>query len=180
MIVHAALREACIAQQPLERRTVGEAENVVALRGAGRRRGAPGTICTYGPKHDSMTVAYVTDGYRFPPRGTQSGGDAAASEPYLIRTDGAREPLDPITQIELQPGELVEHRLSGGGGYGDPLERPLDEVKNDVRQGYVTAAAARELYGVVIDAETFAIDAAATQQLRATRRAAAGRVGKRA
>jgi N-methylhydantoinase B/oxoprolinase/acetone carboxylase alpha subunit len=41
-------------------------------------------------------------------------------------------------------------------------------VREDVRQGYVTAKAAAERYGVVIEPETFAIDQAATDKLRAT------------
>ena len=38
---------------------------------------------------------------------------------------------------------------SGGGGYGDPLTRPVDQVAEDLRDGWVTVDAARELYGVV-------------------------------
>jgi hypothetical protein len=43
-------------------------------------------------------------------------------------------------------------------------------VREDVRQGYVTVASASELYGVVLDPETFEVDAAATETLRAKRR----------
>ena len=58
--------------------------------GAGRRRGAPGAIVAYGPKRDTMTAAYVTDGHFHPPRGTQGGGDGASSEPYKLLVDGTR------------------------------------------------------------------------------------------
>lgn len=119
--------------------------------GAGRRRGAPGTICTYGPKVDPMVAAYVTDGYRFPPRGTQGGGDAEASQPFRVRPDGTKEPLDPITQIELRPGELLEHRLSGGGGYGSPLDREPELVRADVLARFVSFERARDVYGVVFE-----------------------------
>jgi N-methylhydantoinase B len=40
-------------------------------------------------------------------------------------------------------------------------------VREDVRQGYVSVQAAAERYGVVVDAETFAVDQAATDKLRA-------------
>jgi len=40
-------------------------------------------------------------------------------------------------------------------------------VQEDVRQGYVTAAAAAKFYGVVIDPDTFAVDLAGTERLRA-------------
>ena len=58
--------------------------------GAGRRRGAPGAVVAYGPKRDTMTAAYVTDGHFHPPRGTQGGGDGASSEPYKVLADGSR------------------------------------------------------------------------------------------
>jgi len=138
--------------------------------GAGRRRGAPGTFCAYGPKRDPMTAAYVTDGFRFPPRGTQGGGDAAASEPFLVRVDGSVEPLDPIAQVELQPGELLGHRLSGGGGYGPPAEREPELVRNDVLARFVSPERAREVYRVafvreVLD-DSLAVDEAETWRLR--------------
>jgi N-methylhydantoinase B len=138
--------------------------------GAGRRRGAPGTILTYGPKVDPMIAAYVTDGYAFPPRGTRGGGDAAPSEPYLVRTDGGVEPLDPITQIELQPGELLGHRLSGGGGYGDPWEREPELVREDVLSRFISFERARTVYGVAFEREvlddSLSVDAAETARLR--------------
>ena len=39
----------------------------------------------------------------------------------------------------------------GGGGYGDPFERPTDQVRADVIDGYYTSDHAFEVYGVVID-----------------------------
>jgi N-methylhydantoinase B len=138
--------------------------------GAGRRRGAPGTICVYGPKRDPMVANYVTDGYRFPPRGTQGGGDGAPSVPYILRTDGTEEPLDPIAQLELKPGELLGHRLSGGGGYGDPLEREVQLVRDDVLARFVSFESARDIYGVVFEEEILGdelrVDQAATERRR--------------
>jgi N-methylhydantoinase B len=72
---------------------------------------------------------------------------------------------------QLKPGDAFKIRSGGGGGYGSPLERPIAQVAHDVRQGYVTVKAAAELYGVVIDQETFAVDQAATDKLRAALRA---------
>ena len=60
-------------------------------------------------------------------------------------------------------------RSGGGGGYGPPCERPAEMVAEDVRQGYVSLAAAAELYGVVIDPQTLRLDRAATEKLRAAR-----------
>lgn len=146
--------------------------------GAGRRRGAPGAVVAYGPKSSSMVAAYVTDGFVNPPRGVRGGGDAAASIPYLVTTDGERRPLDPIGQVNLAPGELLGHELSGGGGYGDPLEREPDRVRTDVLSRWISFDRARDVYGVVfvedllVDALT--IDEAATAGQREALRAEAG------
>jgi N-methylhydantoinase B len=58
--------------------------------------------------------------------------------------------------------------IRGGGGYGDPLERAVEEVADDVRQGYVSVKAA-ELYGAVVDPDTLVVDRAATERRRAAR-----------
>jgi N-methylhydantoinase B len=70
----------------------------------------------------------------------------------------------------LKTGDAFRLRSGGGGGYGSPLERPLADVQEDVRQGYVSVAAAAEFYGVVIDPETFEIDHAGTSHMRSQMR----------
>ena len=70
----------------------------------------------------------------------------------------------------LKTGDAFRLRSGGGGGYGSPLDRPADDVAADARQGYISLAAAQNLYGVVLDAETFAVDVIATDKLRATLR----------
>lgn len=146
--------------------------------GAGRRRGAPGAIVTYGPKTTPMTAAYVTDGFVNPPRGARGGGDAAPSVPYKVLPDGREEPLPPIAQVEIAPGELLGHALSGGGGYGDPLDREPERVRDDVLSHWVSFERARDVYGVVFVEEVISddltVDEAATRARRDQLRAARG------
>ncbi|MEZ5101447.1 MAG: hydantoinase B/oxoprolinase family protein, partial [Thermoleophilia bacterium] len=146
--------------------------------GAGKRRGAPGTVVEYGPRFDVMTAAYVTDNHHFPPRGTQGGGDAAASIPYRVTVDGSQEPLHPIAQVDLQAGERLGHLLSGGGGYGDALEREAERVRADVLARFVTVERARDVYGVVFTGDalddSLAVDEAATTARREALRAERG------
>jgi N-methylhydantoinase B len=52
--------------------------------------------------------------------------------------------------VELEPGDIQYVRFMGGGGYGDPLDRDPDAVLADVRLGLVSEAAARQIYGVVV------------------------------
>ena len=67
----------------------------------------------------------------------------------------------------IKPGETVTNMNPGGGGYGNPHERPVEKVVWDVRNGLVSIEGAKKDYGVVIaDPETLEVDTAATARLR--------------
>jgi N-methylhydantoinase B len=72
--------------------------------------------------------------------------------------------------FKMVPGDIVLYLVSGGGGYGDPLERPAEWVLRDFEDGYVSLGGAREDYGVVI--EDGAVDARASEDLRSELRGA--------
>jgi N-methylhydantoinase B len=65
----------------------------------------------------------------------------------------------------LNEGERVVISTAGGGGYGSAWDRDIDAVLRDVHHGYVSAQAAREQYGVVLD-KSGSLDVDATQGLR--------------
>ena len=52
-----------------------------------------------------------------------------------------------FTNIRLLPGDQVIIESPGGGGFGDPAERDREMVREDVDQGFVSEAAARNAYG---------------------------------
>ncbi len=97
-----------------------------------------------------------------PAEGLRGGAAGAAGDVRL--SDGSRP--HPKSHYVLQPGQRVLLKLPGGGGFGAPLERAPERVLHDLRQGYISAAAAERDYGVVIDADTMTIDEAATTALR--------------
>jgi N-methylhydantoinase B len=78
-----------------------------------------------------------------------------------------------------EAGAMWRYVTNGGGGWGPPHEREIEAVKRDVRDGYVSIAAAERDYGVVItgdpdnDPEGLAVDEAATRERRAALAAAA-------
>ena len=80
-----------------------------------------------------------------------------------------RLPQPKVLVARLDGGDAYRMRSGGGGGYGDPHARPAAAVAEDVRQGYVSVKAAKELYGVVVDAVTFAVDEKGTRRLRERR-----------
>jgi len=74
------------------------------------------------------------------------------------------EILESTYSLLVEKSELIQD--SGGGGYGDPLERPIETVRTDVIKGYISVEFARQEYGVVIDPKSFEVDNTATQKLR--------------
>ena len=117
-----------------------------------------------------MTVAYFTEMHEEPPQGARGGHPGMRSDVAKIRRDGSIEALPPIGLVELQPGEFIRGNECGGGGYGDPRQRDPLRVLQDVREGWVSQAKARQEYGVMItgdlEAGTLAIDCDATDELR--------------
>src|SRR5207247_11454537 len=106
-----------------------------------------------------------------PPAATAGGGTASASIALKTGADGTEEQLDPIAQVVLEPAELLGHLLSGGGGYGDPLEREPERVRADVLAGFVSVERARDVYGVVFSSaepdDSLRVDEQETARLRA-------------
>ena len=102
------------------------------------------------------------------PWGLEGGLEGTGNE-MLMRRDGAvldDVPNAKLFRAKVKAGDAFVLRSGGGGGFGSPLERPAEQVQHDVRQGYVSLAAASDYYGVVLDAETFEIDQVATERQR--------------
>jgi N-methylhydantoinase B len=77
----------------------------------------------------------------------------------------------------IPAGTLVRVETTGGGGWGDPLEREPERVRLDVVQGKVSEQAARDAYGVVLGAGAHGeprVDTRATASLRDRLRAERG------
>jgi N-methylhydantoinase B len=67
----------------------------------------------------------------------------------------------------IKPGETVTNKNPGGGGYGNPLERPIEKVVMDVKNGLVSIEGAKRDYGVVIaDLRSLVVDLPASRRLR--------------
>ena len=75
-------------------------------------------------------------------------------EPALPRRRDARADAADVRRASSQPGDVLHHRMPGGGGWGSPFEREPEAVAEDVLDEKISVAAARELYGVVVDRRT--------------------------
>jgi N-methylhydantoinase B len=136
--------------------------------GAGRWRGGLGVERVIRAR-TPMTMNTQIERAHCRPWGLNGGAEATGNE-VALRLGGAWKTDFPNAKVlvaQLKAGDAFRIRSGGGGGYGSPLERPVALVQEDVRQGYVSVQAAAEQYGVVIDAETYEVDIAATEKLRA-------------
>ena len=117
----------------------------------------------------------LSDRAVIPPFGVAGAGPAAPVK-VSLRRDGAEvEFATPgkVTGVAIRAGDIVVMQSAGGGGYGDPLARDPDRVRDDVMAGYVSPERARVGYGVVL-APSGDVDVPATRAER-TRLAAARR-----
>jgi N-methylhydantoinase B len=98
------------------------------------------------------------------------GGKAGLPFQVTIDPGGPRERVLPglCNDEPIAAGEVVRIETTGGGGWGDPLDRDPDRVELDVLQGKVSREAAEREYGVVPG------DEPATRRLREELRARRG------
>jgi N-methylhydantoinase B len=142
--------------------------------GAGLHRGGLGVRRDYLFPGWQPSFSILSDRAKFAPWGLFGGADARKAY-YVLRPDTphARELPSKIT-FELGAEEVISVQTPGGGGYGDPRQRPAAQVAEDVAQGRISPGRARSVYGVALHPRTFAVDEQATRTLRG---AAAGGAG---
>ena len=141
--------------------------------GAGKRRGGLGYDKQYRALVDCHTIV-TADRVRLGCYGVH-GGKAGA--PFSVTVDNGGTPRELGGLVDGEPvraGQIVRVVTTGGGGWGDPLDREAEMVLRDVIDGKVSAEAARDDYGVVVKSvdDRWQVDEAATAKQRATMLAA--------
>jgi N-methylhydantoinase B len=125
--------------------------------GPGRHRGGLGTVQRWVTANPVRMDSFVERTHQ-PPWGVGGGGPALPNQVSLRRADGEPVVFDngKVDGVQLFPGDAVVVQTGGGGGYGPPRSRPVDEVLADVQAGYVSVESARADYGVsvVLDPRT--------------------------
>ena len=177
-------RDSSLANQrntPIEK-TEEEAEAIITeyrLRtdsgGAGRWRGGTGVIFSVRiAKAGSAVLGRGMERFVFRPWG-MSGGLPGGKARVVVNLGTPEErDLGKLDIFYAQPGDVVTIMTPGGGGYGDSLERPAENVREDTLYGYVSEAAAARDYGVVV--RDGVLDAEETTKLRERRRQERGKL----
>ena len=122
--------------------------------GAGRMRGGLGQYMEVGAvEGHEFDIQAMFDRGQYPARGRRGGRSGAPTT--VARDDGA--PMRVKGKQFVPHGRKVVMAFPGGGGYGDPGDRDPARVKRDLAGGYISAEAARDLYGLP-EAEISAVE----------------------
>jgi len=143
--------------------------------GPGKYRGGLGERQTWRLNTESL-VAQICDNFKHPALGVQGGkpgklGRAIVNygekgERIVAGFDGKKWNKSMVANFPLKAGEAYTFEAPGGGGWGDPLDRDPELVREDVIDNFVSLKSAKEDYGVVLDTQTYEIDCDSTNNLR--------------
>ena len=133
--------------------------------GPGRTRGGLGLRRDYMFLDHEVTFTVLADRDKAGPHGLD-GGMPGMKASYVLNPDGENVELSSKTTVQLQPGDVISYRTAGGGGFGDPAERPPEHVLKDVRDGKISRERASRFYRVAIAEDGGTVDEAATAELR--------------
>jgi N-methylhydantoinase A/oxoprolinase/acetone carboxylase beta subunit/N-methylhydantoinase B/oxoprolinase/acetone carboxylase alpha subunit len=133
--------------------------------GAGENRGGLGLELVVEPRQQMLSNV-ANERTTCPPWGLHGGASGAPADAVVRRPGEPARHIKKQTGLRLDSGTSIALRTAGGGGWGDPLRRDPRRVVDDVLDGYVSAQAARDFYGVELDADATP-DLEATARLRA-------------
>jgi N-methylhydantoinase B len=126
--------------------------------GAGLHRGGKGVRIDYRIRSDNawLTVAYTRD--KVPPWPLKGGQPGSPNHVLIRRADGETERHAVTSGLTLNTDDVIQVMTGTGAGWGDPLERPLERVQEDLKNGYITLEQAEKFYGVVLDPGTLEVE----------------------
>jgi N-methylhydantoinase B len=117
--------------------------------GAGRFRGGFGITYRVKLRRGEATAAFMMEHGRFPPFALAGGHHGAMTEIDVSQAGHVTQPphVSKGAGYVLHPGDWIEVRTPGGGGWGDPRDRDPTRVARDLARGYITPAEATTDYG---------------------------------
>ena len=134
--------------------------------GPGRFRGGLAIERHLRFKANRATLQIRSDRRDHPPYGLHGGLPGAASDVRMRRADGQDEACRAKFLTTVNDGDLLQVRLAGGGGHGNPFTRDPAAVLDDVLEEKMSVEHARQQYGVAFAGRPLAVDVAATERLR--------------
>ena len=136
--------------------------------GPGRFRGGYGMKREFEILGDRLTVTLSSDRFELAPWGVFGGAGARSGSCTVIHTDGSVERLGSKITRTVEKGSRLTSVTPGGGGWGNPYERPPERVRRDVIDGLISRESALEIYGVVLN-DDLTVNEVVTAQRRTQR-----------
>jgi N-methylhydantoinase B len=114
--------------------------------GAGLHRGGKGVRIDYRIKSDNawLTVAYTRS--LVPPWPLKGGCPGSPNHIIVARANGDQERYSVVSGLTLNTDDVIRVMTGTGAGWGDPLDRPLELIKEDLKNGYITQEQAVKYY----------------------------------
>jgi N-methylhydantoinase B len=140
--------------------------------GCGEWIGGPGVRFVISPVAGPIECITFGDGHENPPFGVLGGTPGIGGGQYVTdRTDGQRRFSSSTAYYTIGRDEIRVGVSTGGGGYGNPVDRPAEQVRLDIRDGFITRPRARAVFGVTVsDDFDPVVDLEATERLRSALR----------
>ncbi len=134
--------------------------------GAGTFRGGCGAKYRIQMYDENPMLVMFGDGKYNPPYGVFGGKPGSCNLAFINEgMEGERE-LKAKEAVQLKKNDTFTSYPSGGGGWGDPLDRDPEMVRIDVRNEIVSMKSALDDYGVVLEGDDFTINMEKTLELR--------------
>ncbi len=113
--------------------------------GAGKFRGGPGVEYVIDVQEDCY-ITTISERTKTPPPGLAGGFDADPVSIHVIDTNGETKPCNKESGYFLEKGTRICFFSGGGGGWGPASERSPEDVRGDIKEGFITEEHARKYY----------------------------------
>ena len=116
--------------------------------GEGKHRGGKGVRIDYRIRSDNawLTVAYTRS--KFPPWPLEGGRPGSPNYILVVRANGETERYSMAGGLTLNTDDIIRVMTGTGAGWGDPMKRDPERVKEDLKNGYITEEQANRYYGL--------------------------------
>lgn len=118
--------------------------------GAGKYRGGYGLIRDYRIDNSNAELTTIASRHKILPWSID-GGEKGSNNKIQVFVNGDMVEKATFSNQKLGKGDLIRFISGGGGGFGNPFERDLQMVLDDVLDDYITVEEAKEIYGVIIE-----------------------------
>ena len=114
--------------------------------GHGKYRGGYGQVLLIENRASRpINLSFIAERTRNPAQGLCGG---TSGKPIEISKVGTNHLIPTKAKIRLMPTEIIRMAHGGGGGYGNPKDRELQQIKEDLKNELIAEDVAKGIYGL--------------------------------